>query len=63
VRRERPEQDVVEAVILAGALDRLEVEGLLDDADPAAVPLLVGAVAAGMAAARGAASVAGTLRR
>ena len=32
VGSEGPEQDVIEAVVLAGALDRLEVEGLLDDA-------------------------------
>ena len=43
LRREGAEQHVVEAVILAGALERLDVERLLDDADAAPVAPRVGA--------------------
>ena len=53
-----PPSDVVEAVELAGALDRLDVERLLDHADARAVALRVGAERAridrGDAVARGA---------
>jgi len=39
---------VVAAVVLAGALDRLDVERLLDDADALGVALRIGADAAGV---------------
>ena len=48
MRRQRAEQHVIEAMVLAGALDGRDVEGLLDDADLAAVTLHVGAEAAGI---------------
>src|SRR6202040_1298316 len=48
MRREGAEQHVIEAVILAGALDWRDVERLLDDADLAAVTVHVRAEAAGV---------------
>src|SRR6185295_4624974 len=43
VSGERAQEDVVQAVILARALDRLDVERLLDDAEQLSVALRVGA--------------------